>query len=643
VVPVKGVFTSAHPNPFILPLHCVCSPGNKVSVPNLWKCYDKGKLDIQYTMSNATNGEGPHAALASTTSLPTEPEGPAHAPPSVTTPKFRPSTDQHRHSPTKFSRFLQRVNDWWVLEATGLLISIGAAGAAVGVLRLYNGRPLQEWRYHLGINTVISFLAITSKSSLALVVEGCLGQLKWIWYSVPRKRHSLIDFQTFDGASRGPYGAAQLLLTLQEIDISLVGAFVMLCALVYEPFIQQTISTPLLSSSLSTNSSLPIATTYAAYDFGGLQSGVINIELPMKAAIYDGIFYQNVSTTATAISPTCSTGNCTFEQYSSLFVCSRCVNVTSLIKSTCTSGSLSTSSPYCVYALPNGLNATGDHSLLQTSTGALSTTEFDNAGPVISNFSSIIFSDNDPVVSALDCILYFCAKIYHSSVVRGAFHETTEATVHADSVQNDDSGLGGSNLTVTVPPSLLSSAKRETFVVQEATADALTIYLQQLLAGEAHTQDYVLFGSPVVGYSTDVIQALYTNNDINQTMTNLATAMGNHIRLKGASYASGTTDAMVTFIHVRWLWLILPFSLEALTLVTLIGTIILSAVRTVPIWKSSALAPMFHGVHVDITKSARVENTEEMETFAEHSQAVLVTEKGRTVLKSTPNFHDAKL
>jgi hypothetical protein len=588
-------------------------------------------------MSSATNGEGSHAALAPRTELPMAPEGPAHDTPSTATPKLRPSTDQHRHSPTNFSRLLQRINDWWVLEATGLLISIGAAGAAVGVLRLYNGRPLQEWRYHLSINTVISFLAIISKSSLALVVEGCLGQLKWIWYSSPRKRHSLLDFQTFDGASRGPYGAAQLLLTLQEIDAGLVGAFVMLCALVYEPFIQQTISTPLLSSSLSTNSSLPIATAYAAYDFGGLQSGVVNIELPMKAAIYDGIFYQNVSTTATAISPTCSTGNCTFEQYSSLFVCSRCVNVTSLIKTTCTSGNPSPSSPYCLYTLPNGLNATGDHSLLQTSTGALSTTEFDNAGPVISNFSAILISDNDPVVSALDCILYFCAKIYHSSVVRGAFHEITEATVHADSAQN-----GGPNLTVTVPPSLLSSAKRETFVVQGATADALTSYLQLLLAGESHTQDYVVFGSPVMEYSTDVIQALYTNNDINQTMTNLATTMGNHIRLKGASYASGTTDAMVTFIHVRWLWLILPFSLEALTLVTLIATVILSAVRAVPIWKSSALAPMFHGVHVDITKSARVENNEEMETFAEHSQAVLVTENGRTALRSIPNLHDAK-
>ena len=88
---------------------------------------------------------------------------------------------------------------------------------------------------------------------------------------------------------------------------------------------------------------------------------VENIKLPMKAAIYDGIFYQNVSTTTTTISPTCSTGNCTFEQYSPLFVCSRCVNVTSLIQSTCTGDNSSLSFAPCLYTLPNGLNATEGH------------------------------------------------------------------------------------------------------------------------------------------------------------------------------------------------------------------------------------------------------------------------------------------
>ena len=576
-------------------------------------------------MSTSTTTDGSHSAQAARPVSPLKPEGRAHdngdSDPSTTT-NVRLRTNQH-------PQLLQRLNDWWVWEVAGLAISICAACAAVVVLALYNGRPLQEWNYRLSINTVVSFLAIISKTSLGLVIEGCLGQLKWIWYSRPRNRHSLLNFQAFDEASRGPYGAAQLLFTLREINIGLVAAFVVLCALVYEPFIQQTISTPLLLSFLSTNSSLPIATSYAAYSFGGSTQTVNNIELPMKAAIYDGIFYQNISATATAISPTCSTGNCTFEQYSSLYVCSKCVDVTSLVHNACTGSNSSSSS--CTYNLPNGLKATEGHTLLQTSTGALSTTEFADRGPMIANFSSILLN---PDVSALDCILYFCGKTYQSSVVRGSFVESTEATVHAD---NDDNG---GNLTVTIPASLLSSGKREVFAVQHITAAALADYLETLLKGDAHLQNYIVFGAPITGYSSDVLQALYNNPDINQTIANLATSMGNHIRLKGVSYASGTTEAMVTYIHVRWLWLILPFSLEALTLLTLITTTVLSAGRGIPIWKSSALAPMFHGLNIHGLKSRRVENNEEMEKVAEDLRVVLVREDGTTKLKPLPDVHD---
>jgi hypothetical protein len=152
-------------------------------------------------MSSATNGEGSHTALCFENRVAYGTRRSCARHPTHGRSKVRSSIDQHRRSPTNSS---PTRNDWWVLEVTGLLISIGAAG---GVLDLYNGRPLEEWRYRLSINTSISFLAIISKSSLAPVVEGCLGQLKWIWYSGPRKHQSLLDFGTFDSTSRGPYSA----------------------------------------------------------------------------------------------------------------------------------------------------------------------------------------------------------------------------------------------------------------------------------------------------------------------------------------------------------------------------------------------------------------------------------------------------
>jgi hypothetical protein len=577
--------------------------------------------------------------------LPPEPESHRHDKPSTATANYRPPMNGHSHKPRPV--LAQRLNDWWALEAAGLVVSICAASAVVVILSLYNGRPLREWRYRLSINTVVSFLGVISKSSLSLVIEGCLGQLKWIWYSRPRHRHPLLHFKTFDDASRGPYGAVQLLLKLRKVNVGLVGAFVMLCALAYEPFIQQAVSTPLLPSFLSINSSLPIATSYST---SGLGDGSDNIELPMKAAIYNGILYQNISGTATAISPTCSTGNCTFGQYSSLYVCSQCVNVTSLIDTICITSNSSFLS--CTYILPNGLNATRDSApsktstgalstrdqapleqLLQTSTGMLSTREFDDKGPVILNFSSI--SVNMDNASALDCILYFCGKIYHSSVAYGLFEEITEATVHAGTVDSS------SALTVIIPASLLSSGKRETFFILELSVTVLNAYLALLLQGGAYVQASDYPGPFVFSYSSDTLQALYENPDINQTITNLATSMGNYIRLKGSSSTSGTTETMETYIHVRWLWLVLPFSLEALALLTLIATAILSSSRGIPIWKCSVLAPMFHGVAIDSLEPARLESNEEMEKLAEDLQVALDTDNGRTTLKSIPDAHDS--
>jgi len=44
---------------------------------------------------------------------------------------------------------------------------------------------------------------------LILPVSEAIGQLKWIWF---QKEAALWDFQVYDAASRGPWGAALLLI-----------------------------------------------------------------------------------------------------------------------------------------------------------------------------------------------------------------------------------------------------------------------------------------------------------------------------------------------------------------------------------------------------------------------------------------------
>lgn len=59
---------------------------------------------------------------------------------------------------------------------------------------------------------------------------------------------------------------------------------------------------------------------------------------------------------------------------------------------------------------------------------------------------------------------------------------------------------------------------------------------------------------------------------------------------------SGDAFAEEFFVHVRWQWIVLPASLEIASLVLLILVIIHSRREGIPLWKSSILALIYHGV-----------------------------------------------
>ena len=76
------------------------------------------------------------------------------------------------------------------------------------VLWVYNGKGIPQLPYGVTLNTLISILATTSRSLLLLIAASVIGQDKWLYF---RRFQPLIDMQTFDGASRGPFGALGLL------------------------------------------------------------------------------------------------------------------------------------------------------------------------------------------------------------------------------------------------------------------------------------------------------------------------------------------------------------------------------------------------------------------------------------------------
>ena len=134
-------------------------------------------------------------------------------------------------------------DDGWLLESSAMLVSILAMAAIVGVLLNYQNRPLEEWPYHVTINTLVSFLNTLAKGAVLLVSAQAISQLKWMWFHQSKTR-ALYEVQIFDDASRGPLGALQLLFQAPRVTLAALGASIIIFTFAMDPFTQQILSFP---------------------------------------------------------------------------------------------------------------------------------------------------------------------------------------------------------------------------------------------------------------------------------------------------------------------------------------------------------------------------------------------------------------
>lgn len=158
--------------------------------------------------------------------------------PSISTRRLQGNSQPRQRSFTE--RWFQ---DWWTLEIISIVCSALSFVAMIGVLASYSGRPLDEWSAPVKINTAIALFSTLSKSSLLLAVSACIGQLKWQYFT--RQPRKLADLQSFDEASRGPWGACDLIFRSRGRSVlATFAAVAVVLALVIDPFAQQVVSFP---------------------------------------------------------------------------------------------------------------------------------------------------------------------------------------------------------------------------------------------------------------------------------------------------------------------------------------------------------------------------------------------------------------
>lgn len=491
------------------------------------------------------------------------------------------------------------VTDSWAMEYTGLAIAIATMGAIGAILGIFNGRPLSDWPYSLNLSTILSIFATVLKGSMLLPVCACLGQLKWSWYHHTSKR--LDDFEVFDAASRGPLGAVVLLYRLRFWHLASIGSLVTLLALASDAFIQQSLIFP--EKSVQGIATIPIAQSYIKESHSAID-GDNEVEQSFIPALYNGILSRDLSQSSTAISASCPTGNCTFPPYATIAMCSACTEVTSLLNS-------SDLDPYVpgeawlggtlVHSLPNGLQTwdinSGFTGLNISAAFALNTDDLLSYQPRLFNISAIWGEYNavPRTRQAFDCVFYFCVQTFSGSVTRNDFTESVQDVYHDASMEPVDISGGKVDLNLTVPQGQLPSGINLNFNIGTAVA-RLNEYVTKKLVGDS--------GIDVTGgsqWDNDVVHGIFQQGASNfpTTMANLATAMTNAMRTISGDAAIGTASENVSYIHVRWVWLLLPLVMMVLASLLLGLTVWQSHRYRVPKWRSSALAVMEHGVQRD--------------------------------------------
>jgi hypothetical protein len=404
-------------------------------------------------------------------------------PPSFENEKAEPSSNIAQRIEEGLWRYSSSGNVFqrWLLEIVSWLVSAVCMGAIIAALVVLQDQPASRWpldKAGLTLNAFVSILSRVAGAALLLPVAEALGQLKWIWF-IRGDSKKMWDFEMFDNASRGPWGAFLLLIHTKGKTIAALGALVTIFALALDPFFQQVVSFPEQWTLQPENSTLARAVRYEPLLNIEYVDGaeLVNPDSAMLA-ILDPFFISNGTQpipfgngSRVDFPLTCPSTNCTWPSYDTLGVCSQCVETPELLDFACvftrvdwTSTLNDTMSSYpnttvCGYFL----NSTSTNPVLMS--GYMLDKEGSPTGealmmrtlPLLSNplreplwgQGSINFKDlRSPLVDVLisstanasevfankapvlhECVLAWCVKTIQSSYYAGAYKEEVTATL----------------------------------------------------------------------------------------------------------------------------------------------------------------------------------------------------------------------
>ena len=450
-----------------------------------------------------------------------------------------------------------------------------------------------------------------------------------------------------------------------------IGAIVTVLSLGIDPIVQQTLSVGIKVVNSTSPATFGRAQSFVqwdiqdfsvadGYDTPGLTEDFSDprVLLPpndMVAAMFEGMFSdaEDLRTSSGSFdqSLSCPTGNCTFQPFQTLSVCSECGNLANELRyeqcySQPTGGLHGPPSvvTFCEYSLPNGLklNQTfGPTSI--ASNGSLLPVSPPPSSLSIFNFTSIksgiplkvpapspgydldeMGQENEAAlktsnITAIQCFLYWCVDTLQAEVMSGQVSETKLDSWYNRTMLQPDvpvagiltSGLVGDIWTLK-PPSLNANNFPSDFVIARYASQALHDWLEEHLtitnsrsfvaasttysATDPHHRQYeqqrLLLNTNITVLFEKLAASMSrglrrTSTDVQKSSPFLNGRNGDTINVTGVGPANGTATSREIFVVVHWHWLAFPVALWLTTLVFFGLTLLSTSRHQLEVWKLS--------------------------------------------------------
>jgi hypothetical protein len=445
------------------------------------------------------------------------------------------------------------------------------------------------------------------------------------------------------------------------------GAIVTVVALAMDPFAQQILRFPTMMLDAGNGTAL----IRNAYGYG--QYWTVDGQGPRAreiAAIMSGVFH---GTEALEADYSCSTGNCTWDPFDTLGICSKCFNLTELvtpdcanlsmtdgIRQTCTYYVFEGEEIYTEYKIPNVIEKESNCTARQTSVNRVANSPVRLEIPTAT--AADLFTGslaNVTMMQANDCTgsaprmylceLAFCKKRILSSVTSGVLEEVilqSETLIFPEcgSTSNQWWNTGPApydSLCAGYTPGEVPSAATGIAIPTDITSlDTQTnaMWVNGTFASSMkECLEELLDSSKVIGREIAWIFWALNAGNFTLTFEDIASSMTNRLIRQGPNrnWIKGSAKTPSVVVEVHWEWFSLPAALGVLSIAFLSVSIWVSNRPGRLVWKSSVLATLFHQDDGLCCGSAGKENIAEMDEIARRMDVVLRTDLvGRTSFRS---------